>query len=261
MREAWAIIYLVRPDTCFIAFLAIFVPLYCAHGSISYSLVRAIPIALILMAGFVINDVHDTEKDRENHPTRALPSALMSPAFAISLYFSLVTVSLAIVRFYLDAPATFLYLILLLGLINYNYVVAYAPTLKNIFAALVFTIPIVILTKYLHGIQAQLPVIAALFATLLGREMLMDVLDSKGDGKTFAKIIGSKRAVWLAFVLNLFSTCLLFLETKSVLGKSLAALLLFSDLALALTWTLSKYRRLVIHLLKVHFVLGIYYLM
>jgi len=169
---------LTRLDTSSIAFLSLLIPLYYSTRDLQESVACSLPILTISMSGFVINDLHDIDKDRENHPSRPLPSDKISPISASILYFALLTISLVLLKAYIPPSQMYLYLLLLIGLINYNYVVAYVPALKDLYVAAVGIIPVLILSTLLPAKRGYVLVIACLFLFLLGREMLMDIEDA-----------------------------------------------------------------------------------
>src|SRR3954466_2069741 len=114
---------LTRLDSCAIVFLCVAIPLFVATGDLYDSPLRALPLLTISMCGFVINDIHDIEKDRLNHPERPLARNDLSPFTASVIYFLLLGISLVLVKALVDLAHVYLYLLLLISLINYNYIV------------------------------------------------------------------------------------------------------------------------------------------
>jgi geranylgeranylglycerol-phosphate geranylgeranyltransferase len=107
-------------DTCVIVFLLIFLPTYYFSNNFVFSLTHALPLLTISICGFVINDLRDIEKDRKNHPNRPLPSSAISEIGASVIYFSLLGASLILIKLYVELPYVYLYLLFLIGLVNYN---------------------------------------------------------------------------------------------------------------------------------------------
>src|ERR1044072_3537324 len=98
---------LARLDAAAVVFVALFMPILYAGHSAFYAFTRAMPLTFICMCGFVINNIFDIEKDRENHPTRPLPSGRISPSVASFIYFMLLAVSLSLVHGYSNSSNIF----------------------------------------------------------------------------------------------------------------------------------------------------------
>jgi geranylgeranylglycerol-phosphate geranylgeranyltransferase len=252
---------LTRLDTCTVAFLSVALPLWSSTGDLRESIIRASPILTISMCGFVINDLHDIAKDEKNHPGRPLPSGQISPVSASILYFSLLTISLILVKTYVELRDVYLYLVLLIGLINYNYVVFYVPTLKNLYVASVGIIPVLILGSLLPAGRMIVPVIASLFLFIFGREMLMDVEDRDGDGETLIKKIGVEKSEYLAFGIRGLAALVLSIQISDVLGLAILLAVVAADLISFFLWKRATHRVAVLLCMKLQLLAGIYYLM
>ncbi|MBS1984288.1 MAG: UbiA family prenyltransferase [Bdellovibrionales bacterium] len=248
-----------RLDTSLIVFLSLAVPLYLRLHDYRAALGRAFPLLAISMCGFILNDIHDVERDAENHPDRPLPRRQLSQAQAAAIYFVLLAAALVTLRAFVDAPMAALYLLLLIALINYNYVVAYFPYLKNVYAAATGVLPLVILALTLGHAHIAIVTLLALFCFLLGRELLMDVEDLRGDTGTLAKRIGAPPATYAAFALKFLSAFTLLIAAPNGWPVQLAIAILSLDLIFAFAWTRSGLRRAVVHAMKAQLVLGIAY--
>src|SRR6185437_736722 len=189
LRQLKAIADLARLDASVFVGLAIFLPVLYKAKEPVFAFKSAVPAVLISMSGYVLNNLHDIERDRENHPKRALPSGLMSASGATILYFSLLAGSLLSLRMFVDLKSALWYIVLLVAITNYNYVVSTFPKLKNIYVALASALPILILSALIPNyiVCAYLPF--SVFAYFVGKEMLRDILDMNGDGDTLAKRI------------------------------------------------------------------------
>ena len=251
---------LTRLDTCGIVFLSILLPVYFHSGSFIFSLEISLPVLTICMCGFVINDLSDIEKDTKNHPHRPLPSRAIGELAASFIYFTLLAVSLVTIKLYVPLPLVYLYVLLLIALINYNYVVAYVPTAKNFYVATVGLIPIFILGFLLDAAPTIMRMGSSLFLFLLGRELLMDVQDAPGDAKTLIKIVGARTAENSAFALKLLGSAGLWLVVGNLADAILVASLLFLDILFAWAWKRGMHRRAIIHLMKLQLLVGVYFL-
>jgi geranylgeranylglycerol-phosphate geranylgeranyltransferase len=251
---------LTRLDTCALVFFSIFAPVYFHSHDLYFSITHAAPVLTICMCGFVINDLSDIEKDRENHPGRPLPSNSISEIGASIFYFTLLATSLALVKIYVDLPYVYLYALLLIALINYNYVVCYIPIVKNVYVAFVGLIPIFILSSLIENDSSIRVVAPSLFLFLVGREMLMDVEDAAGDTGTLPNKIGIEQSENIAFGLKIAgSSCLCFL----ISGTPEAIVVLMSillDGVFLYLWKAHIYRKPIIRAMKLQLLIGIYFL-
>jgi|SRR5579864_137866 len=251
---------LTRLDTCVIAFLSLAIPLYYSTGDLSASVIHSLPILTISMCGFVINDLHDIDKDVQNHPSRPLPSNKLSPVTASLIYFLLLAISLILVKAYVAASHVYLYLLLLIGLINYNYIVLYLPACKNLCVAAVGIMPIVILASLLPPRQTYWPVIVSLFLLLLAREMLMDIEDAAGDGETLVKRIGLVKSQYIAFGAKAAGVLVISSQATERWGIVILLVFIVSDLMSFYLWKYTGFRARILLGMKLQLVLGIYFL-
>ncbi len=252
---------LTRLDTCVLVFLSLFLPVYFHSQDLFFSSIQALPVLTICMCGFVINDLSDIEKDRTNHPLRPLPSNAISETSASIVYFLLLAISLITIKLNVDPANVYLYILLLVALINYNFVVAYIPILKTFYVAIVSLIPIFILSSILHSEESILVVAISLFMFLLGREMLMDVEDVKGDAETFVKKIGVQRSENIALSVKLCGSLLLSFLTRGTIDIVIISLLAMADFVFIYMWKKRWKRKVVIQLMKLQLLAGIYFLM
>jgi hypothetical protein len=154
-----------------------------------------------------------------------------------------------------------LYLLLLLALINYNYVVEYAPKLKNLYVAIAGTLPIFILASLLPDLPGVARTSSALLLILFGREVLMDVQDHSGDGPTLAKSMGLARATSLGMASISIGSIVLLLAPSAPAALLCALLAMLLTVVLIGVWFLvPRLRRLVINAMKAQLLLGVAYL-
>jgi geranylgeranylglycerol-phosphate geranylgeranyltransferase len=212
------------------------------------------------MSGFVINDLHDIEKDKTNHPHRPLPSQQVTPVAACILYFFLLTLSLVLIKANVEPTHTYIYLIFLVGLINYNYVVSYIPWLKDFYVATIGIFPLFILSSLLPEGRGHGPVIICLFLFLLGREMLMDIEDFGGDGETLVKKIGLGISAYAAFGAKFLGSLFLSRQIGDLWGAIILFAVVVSDLLFLFLWSRPTMRGVVLFCMKLQLLLGIYYL-
>ena len=243
-----------------IPFLAVCIPLAITGMTVGESLAAAVPILLIFMAGYTINNLHDAEKDAVIHPERPLPAGHISIRAAAAIFFTVITLTLLSIKILVPAPAAYLYLLLLVGLMNYNYIVLYFPLLKNAVMAAIGIIPMLILARF-PGPHVSIAVTTALFLFLLGMEMLSDTIDAHGDPYTLVKTIGINRAVSIAFCVKMLADVTLLLAASDRFGYLLAALLCLMDLLAWWAWHRQALRRRIMRVLGSQLGLGLYFLL
>ncbi len=242
---AWpvALFQLVRAPRAVLVSSIVLFALYLRTANWGMSLIHALPLMLICMIGFLINNLHDIEKDRQNHPDRPLPRGAISVGAGAVAFFALLATVLTFIRLLMPHEIAFLYVLGLLGMINYNYVVSYLWPLKNAYAAAVTTLPLFVIWQ-LSPPAAPLAVIAvSLFLHTLGTEMLSDLRDWRGDAQTIVKWLGVRAATLTAFACKLGAGILLLAcaTTASAIATALAVLLV--EGILAFLWVSDFHRR------------------
>jgi 4-hydroxybenzoate polyprenyltransferase len=254
------VVRLLRVDILAAIFAALLLPVWYLHHDWQYALSCALPATGICACGFILNNLYDLERDRENHPERPLPRGALSLGFASALYFALLAVSLVLVRAFATRTNVFLYLVLLLSTVNYNVVVAFLPALKNLFVGLLVVTVALLLRSFEQNGHPPNEVILALFLYFVGKEMLNDVMDAKGDGATLVKRIGLHHVPWIAFPLKIGADLVLLASASGPVAWGLAAVLCVSDIVAALLWRSDRLRATVVQIMRVQSVAGIYYL-
>lgn len=181
-------------------FLSVLVPVFARTKDIGASLGKALPLLLVSMCTFIINDLEDIEKDKFNHPERPLPSGQVKPAFVAILYYVCLASALITIRSYVTAShIAFWYYLLLTVSISYGNVVEFLSSFKSAYVAAAVSIPVVILVSYYPQEVKLYSIAAAVFVCTLGRELCMDLRDRPGDPVSFLHRIESKRIAWFAF--------------------------------------------------------------
>src|SRR5215212_9524095 len=104
-----SILKIARVEGSFLAFLAVFIPIYASTGQMVGSVERGIPILFICICAFIANDLDDLEKDCINHPERPLPRGYLSPTFASVLYFASLGIALLSTSSYVELRSAWVY--------------------------------------------------------------------------------------------------------------------------------------------------------
>jgi len=199
---------LIRPNVCILTLLGLVVgAIVAGTASLTFPLVSAILAAFVICgAGDVINDYFDRSIDKVNAPHRPIPSGRVTAQSALA-YFIVLSVA-GVTLAYLVSP-TFL------AIAAFNWLVASVypwrakkiPIVKNIFVAYLAASSF-LAAGFIAGLSltpALLFLVATGFTVTLGREIVKDIEDVRGDVKagvkTLPTLIGEKPAKLTAYML------------------------------------------------------------
>lgn len=261
-RITLAILRLMRPPSSLLTFLAVFLPVFVRTGNSLLGLRRATPLLFASICIFVVNDLHDIEKDKINHPERPLPSGKLTPAFVTSLYLLCLVAALVTTRFLVtnSAAAFWYYLALLVG-VSYGYIVDFLPGIKSAYVACAASIPMLILASYYPGATKFYFVAIALGIFTLGRELCKDLCDRNGDPVSFLHSVEPQKVSTVAFILQTMGLLLL-ASTIAKLLDLLIVLTMLLLLALSSVWWFRFQRAtLSLSVMKAVMFLGLYFLL
>lgn len=214
-KKLFGFIRLLRPEISILGIICVYIGAI-ASGSpyFSYDLFLAMIAVFLIGAGSMpFNDYFDYEIDKINHPKRPLPSGIFKPIYG--LYIGII---FFIIGLLLSSLINFF--CLLIAIIAISLICFYELTLKNhvFIGNVVVAFTTCISFTFGGAIIGELlkPTFFTLicFFIFLGREVLMDVRDFKGDKMnriTLPLKIGQKSAVHFACILILISIGLLFL--------------------------------------------------
>jgi geranylgeranylglycerol-phosphate geranylgeranyltransferase len=145
----------------------------------------SLAVALVCGAGNALNDFLDIENDRFNHPRRPLPQGTLNPAFAL-IVFALFNLTAIVLGILVNPAVTATIIAGILLLIIYNLFLKRLLFWGNIVVSILGGA-----TFLVGGLSVSFasltifpgPIVPATFAFLfhLGRELLKDVADLKGD--------------------------------------------------------------------------------
>lgn len=178
-KKFFGFLWLMRiPIVCVSILLAMISLNFCCRYNFSY----IVPLACIIMAGYIQNDILDYRIDKISASNRPLPSGNVSVKAAKRLYWILVVLGMV----YGVILQQVFYLIYLCAILGAFYIYTkYCKSnwlLKNLFTA--FTSTTVIFIPIIFDERLNIKVIClgnvAFFFTL-GREILMDIRDREGD--------------------------------------------------------------------------------
>jgi geranylgeranylglycerol-phosphate geranylgeranyltransferase len=163
----------------------------------------AVAAALVAAAGNVVNDYFDAEIDRINKPRRPIPSGRIGREESRH-YYALLTLMALVTGFAAGAQMLIMVALWSVALFFYSAELKSRLLLGNV------TVSVVCASCFVAGawvagrpVAGAVPAILA-FLLLMGREIVKDVEDLRGDralgAKTLARRLGARRALGVAFV-------------------------------------------------------------
>jgi 4-hydroxybenzoate polyprenyltransferase len=173
------------------------------------------PFMLAAMGGFCLNDICDRQQDMMNKPYRAIPSGRLRLGVVMIMAWGLLGCSLCTtILCGLSATQKTLQLIVLVGMVVYNWIVRRAGWLKGVYTATLATVPIIFIGSSWGQMGYVIPFAGIVLLFMTGRETLMDVVDESGDRRagvrTIPVMIGGRRAQFVGFgLLYVGLACLL----------------------------------------------------
>jgi len=209
MKKTKIYFELTRPQNNLITALAVLAGALVGYPleSVFKLILGCLSAAFISAGGYVINDYFDLEIDRINKPHRPLPRGELSEKSALCFSFFLFGFGVFL-SIFIKLPA------FVLASISVFLLILYSSKLKRVLFAGNFTVSLVCGLAFIYGGLIShnfiLSFIPASFAFLfhLGREILKDIEDLKGDklaeAKTIPIIFGKKKAfLFITFIFSL----------------------------------------------------------
>ena len=204
MKRVAAFFKLIRPINVAITFATVILAgFFCSDvftldGKILFA---AFSAALIAAAGNIINDYYDLEIDKINRPDRVLPQGIISPKFALHLYFDLTGLGI-ILAFQVNMNATFIAFAAAVFLFLYSAYFKRKPFTGNFIVGAMTGLAFVYGGVAVGNLEATfIPAIFALLVNLI-REIFKDVEDIPGDAEagisTLPIFAGKKKSVLIA---------------------------------------------------------------
>jgi geranylgeranylglycerol-phosphate geranylgeranyltransferase len=255
-----AILRIARIEGSFLAFLAVFLPIYASTGHMAGSVERGIPILFICICAFIANDLDDLEKDRINHPERPLPRGYLSPTFATVLYFVSLGIALLSTSSYVERRTAWVYYLFTIIMISYRFIVEYLPTTKAFYIAVAVVIPVLVIAPVYPDRLRLYTVAGAAFFHVLGREICMNILDRLGDPHSFFHRFTEKSQATVAFASMGVGVILLTIQVKTP-GDGFAVALFTILLAIAgFYWFRRSEHKRAVSITKIQMLVGLYFL-
>ncbi|WP_419212746.1 geranylgeranylglycerol-phosphate geranylgeranyltransferase [Maribacter sp. X9] len=143
--------------------------------------VIVIASAMVIAAGYIINNFYDAEKDLINKPTKSMLDRLVSQRFKLSTYFVLNFLAV-IAASYVSFGAVFFFSSYIFGIWLYSHKLKRLPLVGNFISATLAITPFFVVFVYYRNFETVIFVHAMfLFLLILSREMIKDLENLSGD--------------------------------------------------------------------------------
>ncbi len=137
--------------------------------------------ALVIAAGYIINNFYDAEKDLINKPRKSMLDRLVSQRFKLSAYFMLNFMSVFAAS-YVSFRAVLFFSAYIFGIWFYSHKLKKVPFLGNLVSAVLAISPFFVVFVYYKNFETVIFVHAVfLFLLILVREMIKDLENISGD--------------------------------------------------------------------------------
>jgi 4-hydroxybenzoate polyprenyltransferase len=202
------------------------------HSNLSVQLMvlHLLPICLVTMTGFVLNDIFDLNKDRKALRNKPIAVGLVSVQAASLFAVVLTGVALLISASIFRGNSFYVILAAISGVIVYSWWAQAVPTLKGFATAILCCAPFAYATE-VAAIQFPVSYYGFLLAFIAGRELLLDVKDYEGDKRagiyTLVAYLNPSKSRILGWAL-MTSSVILVMFSSSGLGQLLFLLTLLS---------------------------------
>lgn len=165
--------------------------------------------ALVIAAGYIINNFYDAEKDLINKPNKSMLDRLVSQRFKLTTYFILNFLSI-IAASYISFRAVFFFSAYIFGIWLYSHKLKRIPGVGNLVSAMLAIAPFFVVFVYYKNFETVIFVHAVyLFLLILARELIKDLENIAGDMaqgyKTIPILYGPSKSKWLIGLLVLLT--------------------------------------------------------
>jgi len=199
----------IRPKTTPLGMLSVYVGGLVAGANYNsiYLLLAVVATFFITAASMTFNDFFDWEIDKISHPERPIPKKIITPKEM--LYFSIIFFIIGIIiAFFINLLCFGIASISILLLVLYEKYTKNIGILGNITVAFISSISFTYGGAAVENPFSSLIISLMTFLVMVGREIIMDIRDSKGDKiirKTLPVQIGEKKASYIACLFLFFA--------------------------------------------------------
>lgn len=137
--------------------------------------------ALVIAAGYIINNFYDAEKDLINKPTKSMLDRLVSQRFKLTTYFVLNFFAVFSAS-YISFRAVLFFSAYIFGIWLYSHKLKRIPLIGNLVSSTLAIAPFFVVFVYYKNFESVIFVHALfLFLLILAREMIKDLENMAGD--------------------------------------------------------------------------------
>ena len=137
--------------------------------------------ALVIAAGYIINNFYDAEKDLINKPTKSMLDRIVSQRFKLTTYFIL-NLMAVFAASYISFKAVLFFSAYIFGIWLYSHKLKRIPFLGNLVSAILAITPFFAVFVYYKNFELVIFVHAIfLFLLILARELVKDLENMAGD--------------------------------------------------------------------------------
>jgi len=220
-----------KPITSAVAGLVVFVILLSnARFSVLSSIFHSMPVVLVTMMAFVVNDIYDYEKDVRGNLDKPIAKGLLSKKTA-TLYAMVIACSATITELLLNGYSSLIvFLAALFGALVYSPLSTKVPTAKGFATAALSLMP-VIYASSIANISVPYYIFFSIALFIIGREILLDTKHLVGDLasgiRTISSYMGLNISRIVAWSLMFAGVVYFFLNLTSVYAVALSSAGLF----------------------------------
>lgn len=205
MNKLASYLELTRPLNNLITAFAVFMGAWIAglSGSLDKLFFALLSASLISAGGYVINDFFDLEIDKINKPSRPLPQGEIRPKSA--LVFSLILFLTGLLLSLLIKETAFILAVTAVALlVLYSFKLKRAPLVGNLLVSFVCGLAFVYGGMVARDFRLSLIPAGLAFLFHLGREILKDIEDLKGDVSYGAQTLPATWGINVSLLLTTF---------------------------------------------------------
>ncbi len=195
-----------RPLRSVLLFIAVSIGFLVVGVDWQDAIVRALPMLMISLAGFCINDIFDQEQDRINHPERTLAQYPALSKSVTAAYVVLLIASVLAISVQTSPTDKFIWALFFILLSNYSFFKRNIPSLKNAYVASAAALPVAILDLTHDGSLSSSLLYCPFLLSVFARELACDIPDIRGDEATLANWLGTDTS-W-RLVIGIYSLAL-----------------------------------------------------
>lgn len=216
-----------RPITAFTAYMVSLMVVLKYGDFMLFSIMRVIPMFSVTLAGFIINDYFDYEKDKLADIERPITVGNISRRYALIGFIVIAAFTLLAEAMFAEMLSFGVILMTLFGVVLYTPFAHRVPLGKGLFTSLLTCAPI-LYAQVIASVSIPNYVYLIIILYVFGREVLLDIRDCGTDIsyglKTIPSYIGESYSIILGWFCMFLAIGILSLFVKSLLSILFAIL-------------------------------------